>query len=148
MDKYQLNPTKLAHEIGLSQPTVRQIAIGKSKISASAALRFAKFFGTRPEYWLDLQKKFDLVEADQDKELVKVIKNITKATKIPEAKKAAEKAPKSPAAKKRASKTGAASEPKKRGRKPRASSAAPSVQDKPFVPHVVLLKKKDETPEV
>lgn len=56
--KYSANEfAKLLHV-----PTNRITAIlnGKRFISADTALRLAKFFGTTPEFWLNLQMAYDL----------------------------------------------------------------------------------------
>jgi addiction module HigA family antidote len=81
LDEYQLNPTKLAKEIKLSQSAVRQIAIGQTKITVPAALRLAKFFGTTPDYWINLQTLSDLSLAAKDSKLNAVLKSISKAKK-------------------------------------------------------------------
>lgn len=46
----------------LSIPTNRVTAIlnGNRSITADTALRLAKFFGTSPEFWLNLQDAYDL----------------------------------------------------------------------------------------
>jgi addiction module HigA family antidote len=63
MDDYQLNTGKLAEAVKLSLSAIRQVVIGKSKISVSVALRLAKYFGNTPQYWIDLQNQYDLSEA-------------------------------------------------------------------------------------
>jgi addiction module HigA family antidote len=171
MDEYQTNPNRLSKEIGLTQTAVRLITIDKAKISVPVALRLAKYFGTTPEYWISLQNKYDLVEASKDKVLDKIVKGIKKAeavkkaapakkaeakvSKKPAAKAAASKGKASPApakkaeakvSKKPAAKAAVAEAPKKRGRKPKAAPAP--VQEKPFVPHVVLIKKQDTDPAI
>jgi addiction module HigA family antidote len=81
LDEYQLNPGKLAQAVNLSQSAVRQVVIGKTRISVPVALRFAKYFGNTPEYWIDLQNKYDLAEASKDNELSAILKGISKAKK-------------------------------------------------------------------
>jgi addiction module HigA family antidote len=81
MDEYQLNPFSLAKAVHLSHSAVRLLAIGKSKLSVSTALRLAKFFGQDPAYWLDLQREADLNEASKDNKLQGILKAITKAKK-------------------------------------------------------------------
>ena len=71
---------------------VRQIALGKSKLSVSIVLRLSKFFGKTPDFWLDLQRAVLLDEAAKDKKLNAVLKSITKAKK-PVAKKKAKAVP-------------------------------------------------------
>lgn len=78
IEKYQLNPYALSKEIHLSYSAVRQIISGESKITAQTAFRLAKFFGQTPAFWLDLQKDADIQEAEKDKKLSAVLKNIAK----------------------------------------------------------------------
>jgi addiction module HigA family antidote len=136
LDKYQLNPTALARDIKLSQSAVRQIAIEKAKISVSIALRLAKYFGTPPKYWLDLQTAYDLAEAEKDAKLSDVIKSISKA-------KAPAPVTKRPAA---AAKKGAKPAPAARGAK---SSAARSVTAKkdPVKPKAPRAPRGSRTPK-
>jgi addiction module HigA family antidote len=81
MEQYQLSPFSLSKEIGLSPSSVRQIVIGKSKVTVATAYRLAKYFGQTPVYWLDLQRAVDIQEADKDKELQDTLKSIKKAGK-------------------------------------------------------------------
>ena len=81
MDEYQLSSNSLAKAINLSVSTVRQIAVGRTKVSVPTALRLARFFGQTPDYWLDLQREADLNEAKKDGELQSVLKGISKAKK-------------------------------------------------------------------
>jgi addiction module HigA family antidote len=81
MDEYQLNPFKLAGELKLNNSSIRQILLGKVRVSASVALRLAKFFGNAPEYWLTLQNTTDLTEAVKDDQLSAALKTIVKANK-------------------------------------------------------------------
>ena len=39
---------------------------GRRSISADSALRFARYFGTSAEFWLNLQSHYDL-EVEQDR---------------------------------------------------------------------------------
>jgi addiction module HigA family antidote len=55
----------LATAIGLSLQTVEAIINEKQNISASAALRLAKFFGTTHDFWLNLQRCWDIYYVQQ-----------------------------------------------------------------------------------
>ena len=81
MDEYQINPFSLSKQIGLSTSSVRNIATGKSGVTAPTALRFAKFFGQSPSFWLDLQLQTDMQKAENDKELQSALKAIPKVKK-------------------------------------------------------------------
>jgi addiction module HigA family antidote len=81
MEEYQLNPFSLSKKIGLSSSAVRQIVIGKSRITVPVALRLAKVFGQPASFWHDLQLQADLQQAAQDTKLQDILKTITKAAK-------------------------------------------------------------------
>jgi len=100
LEKYKLNPFRLAQGIHLSQSAVRLITLGKIKITTSVAMRLAKFFNTAPEFWLAMQMKWDIAQASKDKALMKVVKSISRASKSAAGGKG--KSAKKPAAKKRA----------------------------------------------
>jgi addiction module HigA family antidote len=81
LDKYGLNCNRLSKEIKCSQTALRLISLDKSRITTSIALRLAKFFGTKPEFWLLAQMEYDLSAAEKNKTLNKVLKTISKAKK-------------------------------------------------------------------
>ena len=81
LKKHGLNYNRLAKAIGLSSAMVRLIARDENPVSASVAFRLAKFFKTKPEYWLALQMEFDNAKAAQDKKLAKALKGITTVDK-------------------------------------------------------------------
>ena len=81
LDKTRLNCNRLAKAINMSNAMVRLVALDKSPISLSVALRFAKFFKNKPEYWLTIQMHYDVMMADKNKKLAKELSNITDVTK-------------------------------------------------------------------
>ena len=81
IDKYDLNCNRLSKEIKCSQTALRLISLDKSRITTSIAVRLAKYFGTKPEFWLTAQMEYDLAAADQNKTLAKLLKGIPKAEK-------------------------------------------------------------------
>lgn len=81
MDDFQVTPARLAKEIGMSQSGVRQIAIGQTGITVPVALRFAKYFGTTPDYWINLQTVKDLSDAAKDPKVAAALRAIPKAKK-------------------------------------------------------------------
>lgn len=63
LQEYEISQNRLGREIGMSPRAINEIVHGKRAITANSALRIAKFFGTTPEFWLNLQMSFDLEEA-------------------------------------------------------------------------------------
>ena len=51
---------RLAKEIHVPLRRVNEIALRRRGITADTALRFARFFGTSPEVWLNLQTQYDI----------------------------------------------------------------------------------------
>ena len=77
LKKHGLNCNRLAKAINMSNAMVRLLVLDKSPISVAAAFRLAKFFKTKPEYWLTLQMQCDLSKAAGDKALAKELSGIT-----------------------------------------------------------------------
>lgn len=53
----------LAKAIKVTRSRVNDIALGRRAITAGTALRLARYFGTTPEFWVNLQTAFDLATA-------------------------------------------------------------------------------------
>lgn len=59
------SPTEFARQIDVPAYRVSQVIAGKRAITGDTALRFGHWFGTDPQFWLNLQAQHDLVVADQ-----------------------------------------------------------------------------------
>jgi addiction module HigA family antidote len=57
---------RLAKEMNMYPRKVNEIVQGKRAITADTALRLARFFGTSPEVWMNLQAHYDLELARND----------------------------------------------------------------------------------
>ena len=67
MRPHGISQNRLARDIDVSPARVNDIVHGRSAITASIALRLAKYFGTTPELWMSLQSGYDLRRArEQD----------------------------------------------------------------------------------
>jgi addiction module HigA family antidote len=51
---------QLARAIGVMPPRVYEIVQGGRAVSADTALRLGRYFGTGPEFWMNLQSHYDL----------------------------------------------------------------------------------------
>jgi addiction module HigA family antidote len=60
LEPLEMNMKALAEAIHVPPNRVGQIVAGGRSITAETALRFARFFGTTPEFWLNLQQRYDL----------------------------------------------------------------------------------------
>lgn len=58
-----ISQNRLARDIDINPARVNDIVHGRSSITAAVALRLAKYFGTTPELWMNLQASYDLRRA-------------------------------------------------------------------------------------
>lgn len=65
LDELGVLPTEFARLIDVPPNRVSQIIAGKRAITGDTALRFGHWFGTEPQFWLNLQAQFDLVAAEK-----------------------------------------------------------------------------------
>ena len=57
---------RLAKDIGVPPRRINEIVQGKRSITANTALRLGRFFNISPQFWINLQSRFDL-EVESDK---------------------------------------------------------------------------------
>lgn len=60
-----VTPTELARQIEVPPNRISQIIAGKRAITGDTALRLGHWFGTDPQFWMNLQAQHDLAEAER-----------------------------------------------------------------------------------
>jgi len=55
-----LSQNRIAIDIGVDGRRINEIVLGKRAITADTALRFSRFFGNSPQFWMGLQTQYDL----------------------------------------------------------------------------------------
>lgn len=55
---------RLAMDISVPPRRINEIVHGKRSITADTALRLGRFFGISPQFWLNLQNRYDLEVAE------------------------------------------------------------------------------------
>ncbi|MCY4042047.1 MAG: HigA family addiction module antitoxin [Gammaproteobacteria bacterium] len=63
LTEFGISQNRLGRELGMPPRAINEIVHGKRSVTAASALRLAKFFGTSPDFWLNLQSSYDLEEA-------------------------------------------------------------------------------------
>jgi addiction module HigA family antidote len=58
-----LSAIALARRIHVPRTRIERLVRGETTLSADTAMRLAKVFGTTPEYWMNLQRAWDLARA-------------------------------------------------------------------------------------
>ncbi|RZB37371.1 MAG: antitoxin HigA-1 [Desulfobacteraceae bacterium Eth-SRB2] len=56
----RISQYRLAKDISVPPRRINEIVHGKRSITADTALRLGKFFGISPQFWLNLQTRYDL----------------------------------------------------------------------------------------
>ena len=55
----------LAQAIKVPRSRVNDIVLGRRNVSADRAFRLARYFGTTPDFWINLQARYELEKADR-----------------------------------------------------------------------------------
>src|SRR3954451_18027893 len=58
--EYGLSQNQLAKALGISPNRIASIVNNRRRITADTALRFGLYFGNSPEFWMNLQSRYDL----------------------------------------------------------------------------------------
>ena len=61
----QISVYRLAQEIKVSRPRLNEIVHGRRAVSTDTALRLARYFGTTPDFWINLQARYHLDVAER-----------------------------------------------------------------------------------
>ena len=61
-----LTASRLAIELRVPVTRVNDIVRAKRAITADTALRLARYFGTTPQFWMNLQANYDLERAQDE----------------------------------------------------------------------------------
>ncbi len=61
---------ELAHGIRVPYQRVNEIVNGRRGITPGTALRLARFFGMTPDFWMNLQQRWDLYHAQQAEQTI------------------------------------------------------------------------------
>ena len=62
-----ITPTTLARQLAVPPNRITQIIHGRRNITGDTALRLGHWFGTNPQFWLNLQAAYDLRRAEQER---------------------------------------------------------------------------------
>jgi len=63
LDPLGLSPIALARRLHVPRTRIERLVREETAVTADTAMRLAKAFGTTPEYWMNLQRAWDLARA-------------------------------------------------------------------------------------
>ncbi|MES0492180.1 MAG: HigA family addiction module antitoxin [Leptospirales bacterium] len=75
LEPMKITAYRLAKETRIDQTRISEIIHAKRGVTVDTALRFSKYFGTSPEFWMNLQLHYDMEEKRENlkKELELII---------------------------------------------------------------------------
>ena len=65
LEELKMSAAELARQIGVPTNRVTSIINGERSITGDTALRLAHYFGTSPQFWLNLQNLYEIRVAEQ-----------------------------------------------------------------------------------
>jgi addiction module HigA family antidote len=65
LQEIDVSLNELARALRVPMNRISAIVNGKRGITVDTAIRLARYFGTSPQYWLNLQNAYDLESADR-----------------------------------------------------------------------------------
>ena len=60
-----LSVYRLAQELRIPRPRLNDVVLGRRGVTVDTTLRLGYYFGTTPEFWINLQTRYDLDVADR-----------------------------------------------------------------------------------
>ena len=63
LDPLGMSPIALAKRLHVPRTRIERLVKGETALTVDTAIRLATFFGTTPEYWMNLQRAWDLARA-------------------------------------------------------------------------------------
>lgn len=63
-----MSQSELARQLHVDKRRINEIVNGRRAVTASSAVRLARFFGTTPGFWLNMQKRYELDMAEEEAE--------------------------------------------------------------------------------
>jgi antitoxin HigA-1 len=72
LEPSNISVTEAAKRLGVSRQAISRLINEKAGISADMAIRLAKAFGTSPEYWMNMEKQYELWQAMSENEDLKI----------------------------------------------------------------------------
>jgi len=65
LEPMEISQAQLARDLNVPPNRINQIVRGKREITADTALRLGHYFGIEPEFWLNLQFRYNMKVAEE-----------------------------------------------------------------------------------
>jgi antitoxin HigA-1 len=82
LEELDMSAAELARQLKVPTNRITEILNGQRAVTGDTALRLGHFFGTSPEFWLNLQKLYELRLAEHKSgEIIKDLPTLAKVVK-------------------------------------------------------------------
>jgi addiction module HigA family antidote len=71
-----ISQNKLGRDLNVPAQRINDIVRGQRAVTVDTALRLARYFHTSPQFWLNLQSRYDLEIAQETRLVERVIKEV------------------------------------------------------------------------
>ena len=76
----KISQNRLGRDLGVPAQRINEIIRGRRTVTVDTALRLAKYFGTTPQFWLNLQAHYDLEMAVETRLVEKINREVRLAS--------------------------------------------------------------------
>jgi len=76
----KISQNRLGRDLGVPAQRINEIIRGRRTVTVDTALRLAKYFGTTPQFWLNLQAHYDLEMAVESRLVEKINREVRLAS--------------------------------------------------------------------
>lgn len=77
LDKYLISAGQVAKAVRVPRTRIERIVAHERGITPDTAFRLSRLFGNTPEFWLDLQRAYELAQTAKDEALAFDLERIT-----------------------------------------------------------------------
>jgi addiction module HigA family antidote len=71
-----ISQNKLGRDLNVPPQRINEIVRGQRAITVDTALRLSRYFHTTPQFWLNLQSRYDLEMAEETRLVERVIREV------------------------------------------------------------------------
>ena len=68
-----MSAIELAKRLHVPRTRIERLVKGETALTVDTAMRLSKFFGNTPEFWMNLQRSYDLVRARESVDVSDII---------------------------------------------------------------------------
>ena len=72
LEPLDMSAIALAKRLNVPRTRIERLVRGETSLSVDTAMRLARFFGNTPEFWMNLQRAYDLARARETVDLTDI----------------------------------------------------------------------------